>query len=81
MTKSGNYTKSLQLKARKTSVTVTEIRPGLVETRMAKGSGLFWVMPLEKVTKQIIKAIDNKKRLCVVTKRWKLINYIVKHFM
>lgn len=76
-----NYTKSLQAKARKTDITVTEIRPGLVDTRMAKGSGLFWVMPLEKVSKQIIKAIDNKKKLCVVTKRWLIFNYIVKHFM
>lgn len=76
-----NYTKSLQAKARKTAITVTEIRPGLVDTRMAKGNGLFWVMPLEKVTKQIIKAIDNKKKLCVVTKRWRILNYIVKHFL
>ena len=41
-----NYTKSLQAKARKTAITITEIRPGLVDTRMAKGNGLFWVMPL-----------------------------------
>lgn len=76
-----NYTKSLQAKAKKTAITVTEIRPGLVDTRMAKGNGLFWVMPLEKVSKQIIKAIDNKKKLCIVTKRWRILNYIVKHFM
>ena len=76
-----NYTKSLQVKARKTGITVTEIRPGLVDTRMAKGNGLFWVMPLETVTKQIIKAINNKKKLCVVTKRWRILNYIAKHFM
>lgn len=76
-----NYTKSLQAKARKTAITVTEIRPGLVDTRMAKGNGLFWVMPLDKVSKQIIKAIDNKKKLCVVTKRWRILNYIVKHFL
>ncbi|MDO4930242.1 MAG: SDR family NAD(P)-dependent oxidoreductase [Bacteroidales bacterium] len=76
-----NYTKSLQAKARKTGITVTEIRPGLVDTRMAKGDGLFWVMPLEKVSKQIIKAIDNKKKLCIVTKRWRVLNYIVKHYM
>lgn len=76
-----NYTKLLQAKARKTAITVTEIRPGLVDTRMAKGNGLFWVMPLDKVSKQIIKAIDNKKKLCVVTKRWRILNYIVKHFL
>lgn len=76
-----NYTKSLQAKARKTAITITEIRPGLVDTRMAKGNSLFWVMPLEKVSKQIIRAIDTKKKLCIVTKRWRILNYIVKHFL
>lgn len=76
-----NYTKSLQAKARKTAITITEIRPGLVDTRMTKGNGLFWVMPLEKVSKQIIRAIDTKKKLCIVTKRWRILNYIVKHFL
>lgn len=36
---------------------VTDIRPGLVDTAMAKGDGLFWVMPVDKVAKQIISAI------------------------
>lgn len=76
-----NYTKSLQKKAKGTGIIVTEIRPGLVNTRMAKGDGLFWVMPLEKVTNQIIKAIKRKKKLCIVTKRWRLLNFIIKHFM
>lgn len=76
-----NYTKSLQNKVKGTDVIVTEIRPGLVDTRMAKGEGLFWVMPLDKVSKQVINAIDNKKKLCVVTKRWRILNYIVKHLM
>ncbi len=76
-----NYTKSLQAKSRKTPLCITEIRPGLVNTRMAKGEGLFWVMPIEKVTKQIVRAIENKRKLCIVTKRWRLINLILKHFM
>lgn len=76
-----NYTKSLQAKAKKSAITITEIRPGLVDTRMAKGEGLFWVMPLEKVSKQIIRAIDHKRRLCIVTKRWRILNFVVKHFM
>lgn len=36
---------------------VTDIRPGLVDTAMAKGDGLFWVIPVDKVAKQIISAI------------------------
>lgn len=76
-----NYTKSLQAKSKKTPILITEIRPGLVDTKMAKGEGLFWVMPVEKVTKQIISAINKKKKLHIVTKRWRILNWIVKHFM
>lgn len=76
-----NYTKSLQAKSKKTPIIITEIRPGLVDTRMAKGEGLFWVMPVEKVTKQIISAINKKKKFRIVTKRWRILNWIIKHFM
>ncbi len=75
-----NYIKSLQRKSKGTAITVTEIRPGLVDTRMAKGEGLFWVMPLEKVGRQIVTAINKKKRRAIVTKRWRVINWLLKHF-
>ena len=48
---------------------VTDIRPCLVDTAMAKGDGLFWVMPVDKVAKQIISAIRKKKSKVYVTKR------------
>ncbi len=76
-----NYTKSLQQKSKGSSIVVTEIRPGLVDTRMAKGEGLFWVMPLDKVVKKIIVAINNKNKLKIVTTRWRIINWALKHFM
>lgn len=76
-----NYTKSLQNKAKGTDIIVTEIRPGLVDTRMAKGEGLFWVMPLDKVCKKIIKAIDKKQKRLIVTRRWRIINFALKHLM
>ncbi|MDE6685081.1 MAG: SDR family NAD(P)-dependent oxidoreductase [Duncaniella sp.] len=76
-----NYTKSLQAKSKGTGIFVTEIRPGLVDTRMAKGEGLFWVMPLDKVTRAIIRAIDRKRTRLIVTRRWRVLNYLLKHFM
>lgn len=76
-----NYTKSLQQKSNGTPIVVTEIRPGLVNTRMAKGEGLFWVMPLDKVTNRIIEAISKQKKLKIVTTRWRVINWALKHFM
>mgnify|MGYP001029946620 FL=1 len=76
-----NYTKSLQCKAKGTDIVITEIRPGLVDTRMAKGEGLFWVMPLEKVCRSIVRSIDKKQKRLVVTRRWRMINFILKHFI
>lgn len=76
-----NYTKSLQCKAKGTDIVVTEIRPGLVDTRLAKGEGLFWAMPLEKVCHQIVKAIDRKQKRLIATRRWRLINFLLKHFV
>mgnify|MGYP003337432510 CR=1 FL=1 len=75
-----NYLEGLRQKAKKlnTSIFVTDIRPGLVDTEMAKGDGLFWVMPVEKTVRQIFKAINNKKKVAYVTKRWRLIATILK---
>ena len=75
-----NYTKSLQQKSKGKGIWVTEIRPGLVDTAMAKGEGLFWVMPTQKVVHQVTKAIAHKRKTKVVTKRWAFISFILKHF-
>ena len=76
-----NYIKSLQQKSKGAPLVVTEIRPGLVKTRMAKGDGLFWVMPLDRVVTEIVKAINKNRRLKIVTTRWRIINFLLKHFV
>lgn len=76
-----NYTNALKKKARKTNIHVTEVRPGLVDTAMAKGEGLFWVMPADKVAKQIRAAVSRRTRTVVVTKRWRTIAFILKYFV
>ena len=58
---------------------VNDIRPGLVDTAMAKGDGLFWVMPVEKVACQIIAAIRKRKSMAYVTKRWHILAIINKN--
>lgn len=75
-----NYLEGLRQKATKLKeqVYITDIRPGLVNTEMAKGEELFWVMPVEKAARQIYEAIKKKKRIAYVTKRWKLIAAIIK---
>ena len=75
-----NYLEGLRQKATKTKkpIFVTDIRPGLVDTAMAQGEGLFWVMPVEKVAKQIFRAIKKKSKVVYVTKRWGLIAKLLK---
>ena len=75
-----NYAEGLNIKARKLHVriVVTDIRPGFVKTKMAKGNGQFWVAPVEKAARQIIAAITAKKRVAYITKRWALIAFIIK---
>jgi short-subunit dehydrogenase len=76
-----NYMEALRKKAYKAGgkITVTDVRPGLVDTAMAKGEGLFWVMPVEKVARQICKAIHRKKSKVYVTKRWYVLAVINKN--
>ena len=75
-----NYIEALRKKAYKSGIQiiVTDIRPGLVDTAMAKGEGLFWVMPVEKVASQIIAAIRKKKSKAYVSKRWHILAIINK---
>ena len=75
-----NYMEALRKKAFKSGshIAVTDIRPGLVDTAMAKGEGLFWVMPVEKVANQIIATINKRKSIAYVTKRWHFIAIINK---
>ena len=76
-----NYMEALRKKAYKSGnhIHVTDIRPGLVDTAMAKGNNLFWVMPVEKVANQIAAAIRKKKSKAYVTKRWHVLAIINKH--
>ena len=76
-----NYMEALRKKAYKDGncIKVTDIRPGLVDTRMAKGGDLFWVMPVDKVVTQIANAIKRNRSMVYVTKRWHFLALIVKH--
>jgi len=75
-----NYLEGLRKKASvmHLPVTVTDIRPGLVDTAMAKGEGLFWVMPVEKAARQIYSAIRKKKSMAYVTKRWGMVALVLR---
>ena len=59
-------------------VSVTCIEPGFVKTKMAKGNKQFWVVPLDKAVRQIIRGLDKKKRKVYISRRWQIIAAIMK---
>ncbi len=75
-----NYMEGLRKKAfrRKLQLTVTDIRPGFVDTPMAQGEGLFWVAAVDKAAKQIKAALDKRKSVVYITKRWWLVAKILE---
>lgn len=75
-----NYMEGLAMKAErmKLKIAVTDIQPGFVKTKMAKGEGLFWVAELDKAADQIHRALEKRKRKVYVTKRWVLIAWLMK---
>ena len=75
-----NYLEGLRINVKHygSSITITDVRPGFVDTEMAKGEGLFWVAPVQKAAKQIFEAIRQKKQVVYITKRWKLIALLLR---
>jgi short-subunit dehydrogenase len=67
-----NYAEGLNIKAKrlKKDIVVTDIRPGFIDTKLAKGNGQFWVVPKEKAAVEMMKAIAKKRRVVYITKRW-----------
>jgi short-subunit dehydrogenase len=75
-----NYLEGIRcnVKKNKLNITITDIRPGLVNTEMAKGDGLFWVQPVEKAAYQIYTKINKQKDVAYVTKRWCIVAFLMK---
>lgn len=59
-------------------IVVTDIQPGFVDTAMAQGDNLFWVAPPEVAARQIFEAIRVRRTHAYVTKRWRLIAWLLK---
>jgi short-subunit dehydrogenase len=68
------YFEGLYIKAKKMKIPlyVTDIQPGFVDTKMAKGPR-FWVAPVDKAARQIVRAIEHRRRLAYITRRWWLV--------
>lgn len=83
-----NATKSFQMNylegirqraaARRIPLAVTDVRPGFVDTAMAKGEGLFWVSSVDKAVGQIMRALDRRRKVVYVTRRWRWVAWLWK---
>lgn len=75
-----NYLEGLRHKVSKLKlpITITDIQPGFVKTAMAQGEGIFWAASPEKAAQQIYQAILAKRSHAYITKRWRIIAWILK---
>lgn len=60
------------------TVHVTDVLPGFVDTAMAKSPARFWVAPVDKAARQIADAIARHERRAIVTKRWRLVAWVLR---
>ena len=74
-----HYLAALRQRARRSRlpIFVTEIRPGFVDTAMMKTDRPFWVPTPAKAAQQIVAAAEARKPLAYVTRRWRIIAWLL----
>jgi short-subunit dehydrogenase len=77
-----NYMSGLRklAKAKRMPIAVTDVRPGYVDTAILGGTRPFWTQPVDKAARQIFAAIQSKRKVVYITKRWSLIGFLLRHF-
>jgi short-subunit dehydrogenase len=76
-----NYLQGLRHRAGRSGkqIYVTDIKPGFVETPMtAQNSTMFWVATAELAARQIVRAIEAKRKSVYVTRRWRLAGWAMR---
>ncbi len=75
-----HYLDSLRLRARRSGapIFVTEIRPGFVDTAMMKTDRPFWVSSPAVAAHQIVAAVESRKSIAYVTRRWQLVACLLR---
>lgn len=62
----------------KEDITVTDIVAGFIKSEMTEGKkGMFWVSETEKAVKQILTSIEKKRPVAYITRRWRLIAWLI----
>lgn len=76
-----NYMTGFRQKAKRVNadITITDIKPGFVKSEMTDNvRGMFWVADTDKAVRQMINAINKKRNIVYITKRWRLIAIIAR---
>jgi short-subunit dehydrogenase len=75
-----NYLEGLRMMVRRKDlpIIITDVKPGFVATRMAQSDRQFWVASPAKAARQTFDAIRRRKRHVYVTRRWRLIAWLMK---
>lgn len=77
-----NYLKGLRQKAKRyrLAIGITDLRTGFVDTPMAKATGKFWVASPQKAARQMMHAIQQKRAVAYITKRWGIVGFFLRLF-
>lgn len=77
-----NYLKGLRqiVKKNKLPISIIDLRTGFVDTPMAKAQGKFWVASPDKAANQIVRAIEQNSSVAYITRRWRIIGFLLKIF-
>lgn len=76
-----NYLRSMRLLAHGRGVSVTELRPGYIQTPMIEGARHpFWIIDVERGAELLIRAIDRKRKVAYVPARWLLVGTMLRLF-
>lgn len=70
-----NYLESLRgiVRRGKLPISVTDIRPGFVDTAMGQNPSAFWRISPEEAAAQIYEAVEDRKARAYVAARWRLV--------
>lgn len=59
---------------------ITDIQPGYIKTAMTENApGLFWVQPVKKAARQMVHAVERRKKQVQITRRWKVVAFIMRN--
>lgn len=75
-----NYLEGLRKKAFKEglSTIITDIKPGFVDTDLIKNADTFWMASPSEAAQQIFEAIRQQRAHAYITRRWRLIGWLLK---